>query len=214
MNALCKQNIVKKLALILGVSLIPASTLWADQGRNDEVSIKMFAPGKGDKVGIGGRGWMMDLAIEVQGDLTRAGFSQFQLTGPAAHNNAAPFPGNFAAGADDRLPGLIALLSTTTIGAGSCQNLADLFNLTAVTNITDEEVELWDSWIIGAPLFGVDTQSTAYVAMAADLNGDGVYNDAPAVVPDANHDGVCNAKDLRALGIASNIAKARFHINP
>ena len=146
--------------------------------------------------------------------LEQTGFSTFQLTGPMAHNNIAPFPGTFSAGTDDRLPGLIVMLSTTSVGAMSCQNIANLFHLTGVSNVTEDEIEIWDTWLIGAPNFGVNTDSKIYVAVAADTNGDGVYNDAPNVVPDSNGDGVCDAKDLRALGLASNIAKARFFINP
>ncbi len=178
------------------------------------IHIDMFAPAKGDHVGIGGRGWFVDLAIQYTTTLDKTGFSAFQLTGPAGHNNAAPFPGTFSAGADDRLPGLIVLLPTTIVGAGSCQNVANLFNLTGVTNVTDGEVELWDTWIVGAPNFGVNTESRLYVAVADDLNADGIYNDAPNAVPDANGDGVCDAKDLKALGVASNIAKVKFFINP
>jgi hypothetical protein len=178
------------------------------------VHVQMFAPAKGDRVGIGGRGWFIDLALQYEATLDQTGFSGFQLTGPAGHNNVAPFPGTFSAGADDRLPGVIVLLSTTTVGAGSCQNIANLFNLTGVTNVSAEEIELWDTWLVGAPNFGVNTESTAYVAVAADLNADGIYNDAPGVVPDANGDGLCNAKDLKALGLASNVAKAKFFINP
>lgn len=178
------------------------------------VQVTMFAPAKGDRVGIGGRGWFVDLAIEFDTTLDKTGFSAFQLTGPAGHNNVAPFPGMFSTGIDDRLPGLIVLVSTTAGGAMSCQNIANLFNLTGVTNVTDESVELWDTWLVGAPNFGVNTESNIYVAVADDLNGDGIYNDAPAEVPDANGDGVCNTKDLKAFGVVSNIAKARFFINP
>ncbi|MCI0504576.1 MAG: hypothetical protein L0Z73_00555 [Gammaproteobacteria bacterium] len=178
------------------------------------VQVTMFAPAKGDRVGIGGRGWFVDLAIEFDTTLDKTGFSNFQLTGPAGHNNIDPFPGTFSTGADDRLPGLIVLVSTTTSGAMSCQNIANLFNLTGVTNVTESEVELWDTWLVGAPNFGVDTQSDIYVAVADDLNGDGIYNDAPGAVPDSNGDGICNTKDLKAFGVASNIAKTRFYINP
>jgi hypothetical protein len=183
-------------------------------GDNKPVHVDMFAPAKGDNVGIGGRGWFVDLALQYEATLDQTGFSGFQLTGPAGHNNVAPFPGTFSAGADERLPGVIVLVSTTTVGAMSCQNIANLFNLTGVTNTTADEVELWDTWLVGAPNFGVNTESKIFVAVADDLNADGIYNDAPNVVPDANGDGICNAKDLKALGLASNIAKAKFFINP
>jgi hypothetical protein len=185
-----------------------------DDAYDHPVRVEMFAPAKGDHVGIGGRGWFIDLALQYSTSLANTGFSAFQLTGPAGHNNVAPFPGTFSAGADDRLPGLIVLVSTTTVGAMSCQNIANLFNLTGVTNVTADEVELWDTWLVGAPNFGVNTESKVYVAVASDLNGDGIYNDAPNAVPDANGDGMCNAKDLKAFGVASNIAKAKFFINP
>lgn len=130
------------------------------------------------------------------------------------HNNVNPLPGTFSLGTDERLPGLIVLLSTTAAGAGSCQNLANLFNLTGVTDLDSDSVELWDTWLVGAPNFGVGTESRIFVAVAEDLNGDGIYNDAPAVVPDSNGDGTCNAKDLVALGVASNIETAKFYSNP
>ena len=134
----------------------------------------------------------------------------FQLTGPAAHQNLAPFPGGASPGVDEKLPGLIVLLSTSTVGAGKAQNLANLFNLTGFTNRKTNEI--WDTWIVGAPSFGKNVRSVLRVAVAADKNKDGIYNDAPAVVPDANHDGRINAVDLEAYGVASNIAVVPFQI--
>lgn len=206
------------MMILLGPGIV-AHAHADDGGHEDErsrkpVKIEMFAPEEGYHVGIGGRGWFIDLALEFDAPLNKTGFSAFQLTGPGVHNNAPPMPGTFSLGADDRLPGLIVLLSTTTVGARSCQNIANLFNLTGVTDSTPEQTELWSTWIVGAPSFGVDTQSTVLAAVAKDLNHDGVYNDAPNVVPDANHDGQCDAKDLKALGMASKIEQVQFFINP
>ena len=211
-----------KLALLgMAAILTTLSSVGAVAGgydrndRNDRsIEVKMFAPKNGDRVGIGGRGWFVDLAIAFDHPLAATGFSGFQLTGPGGHNNVAPFPGTFSPGADDRLPGLIVLLDTTLGGEKSCQNIANLFNLTGVTDIRDDTVELWDTWLVGAPNFGVNTVSNILVAVAADLNGDGIFNDAPAAIPDANADGVCDKRDLKAFGLASNIEKARFFINP
>lgn len=203
----------KYLALIAAVTAVGAAGPAYSQILSEkDVSVKMFAPAKGDNVGIGGRGWFIDLAIEFDGGLAASGFTDFQLTGPAGHNNIAPFPGVFAPGRDDRLPGVVVLVSTSAVGAGSCQNVANLFNLTGVTNQSSESVEIWDTWLVGAPLFGVDTDSIAFAAVVADLNGDGIYNDAPDVVADANGDGMCNGRDLRKLGVASNVARVPFHI--
>jgi hypothetical protein len=92
-------------------------------------------------------------------DLHEAGFSGLQLTGPGA-----PFSG----------PGT---------------NLANLFNLTGITNRDTKETELWDTWIMGAAIAGQNVDTTLTVAVVDDLNHDGVFNDAPNVVPDLNHDG-------------------------
>ncbi|MDO9302167.1 MAG: hypothetical protein Q7T89_12325 [Anaerolineales bacterium] len=197
----------------------PVSTASAanssDKDKEEKsVKIEMFAPAKGDHVGIGGKGWFVDLAIGYEAPLAATGFTGFQLTGPAAHNNVAPFPGTFSAGKDDRLPNLVVLLSTTTVGAGAGQNLANLFNLTGVTDLSDDETELWDTWIVGAPNFGVNTESTIYVAVVDDLNGNGIFDDAPSVVPDSDMDGDVDEKDLKALGLASKVEKATFFINP
>ena len=51
------------------------------------------------------------------------------------------------------------------------------------------------------------------VAEVKDLNHDGIYNDAPDVVTDANGDGRIDARDLSSLGVASNIVRVPFHIN-
>ncbi len=88
-------------------------------------------------------------------------------------------------------------------------NLANLFNLTGVTNRSKQETELLDTWIIA----GQNVDTTLTVAEIANLNHDGIYNDAPDVVTDINHDGVVDAKDLRAIGVASNIVTVPFHIN-
>ena len=69
------------------------------------------------------------------------------------------------------MPGLIVLLSTTTVGAKNAQNLANLFNLTGFTN--QKTNEIWDTWIVGAPSFGKNVRSVLRVAVAADKNKDG-----------------------------------------
>lgn len=182
-----------------------------DENESEVVTIEMFAPAKNDRAGIEGRGWFVDLAV-IYPDLASSGFTNFQLTGPGPHNNVAPFPGTFSPGADERIPGLIVLVKTTTIGAQSCQNLANLFNITGVTNVTKTSFEIWDTWLVGAPLFGKG-KTKIYVAVAADINQDGIFNDAPNAVPDADGNGVCNKKDLEAFGVASNIVKEKFFIN-
>jgi len=212
MNAF-KNNLRRLGAATLATALLAPALALADR-EDRPVEVEMFAPGNGDHAGIGGRGWFVDLAITYDKPLAGTGFTGDQLTGPGVHNNVPPMPGTFSLGVDDRLPNLIVLINTTSVGAKSCQNIANLFNLTGVTNVEPDATEIWDTWIVGAPNFGVNTESTILVAVAADHNGDGIYNDAPAVVPDVDGDGVCTKKDLKAFGLASNVAKAKFFINP
>ena len=184
------------------------------------VRIEVFAPERHDNAGANGFGWLVDMEISFRGkNLHESGFSGLQLTGPGAHNNVAPFPGMFSPGHDDRVPGLVVLTSTT-IGpdvdptfSGPGTNLANLFNLTGITNRDNKETELWDTWIVGKAIAGQNVDTTLTVAVVDDLNHDSVFNDAPNVVPDLNHDGRVDAQDLELLGVASNIVTVPFRIN-
>ncbi|MEW2545357.1 hypothetical protein AB0910_06170 [Streptomyces sp. NPDC047002] len=181
------------------------------------VSVEVFAPERGDNTGADGKGWFVDMELSFHNaSLKQTGFTGPQLTGPAAHNDIPPFPGTFSPGQDDRNPGLVVLDSTVNSTApfsGPGTNLANLFNLTGVTDRTPHGTELWDTWIVGDSIAGKDVDSVLTVAVVADLDHDGVYDDAPPVVKDANHDGRIDAKDLRLLGVASNIVQVPFHIN-
>lgn len=182
------------------------------------VDVEIHAPARGDNAGIAGAGWFVDLDIDFHGTtLAGTGFTANQLTGPAAHNNTAPFPGLFSTGADDRMPGLVVLTSTTNNTlpgfSGPGTNLANLFNLTGVTDRSKNDVEIWDTWIVGAPIAGKDVTTTLTVAVIDDLNHDGIYNDAPAVVTDQNADGRIDRRDLEAIGVASKVETVDFRIN-
>lgn len=183
------------------------------------VKIDVEAPGNGDNAGIGGVGWFIDLEIDYRGHdaLRRAGFTGLQLTGPAGHNNVPPFPGTFSPGRDDRLPGLVVLTSTTSASipgfSGPGTNLANLFNLTGVTDRTADSAQIWDTWIVGAPIAGKGVSTVLTVAVVDDLDGNGVFDDAPRVVPDADGDGDVDRKDVQALGLASNVETVKFRIN-
>jgi hypothetical protein len=188
-------------------------------GHGDKpVDISVFAPEEDANAGISGTGWFVDMEVDFNHTaLADTGFNGLQLTGPAGHNNIPPAPGLFGTGRDDKMPGLVVLTSTTSSTlpgfSGPGTNLAGLFNITGVTDRTPEETELWDTWLVGAPVAGSNVDTTLTVAEVADLNHDGIYNDAPNVVPDANRDGRIDAKDLKALGVASNIVKVPFHIS-
>ncbi len=211
-------------AALAGTYAATTGSASATSGRQDgrhtanPVDVEILAPGRGDNAGIAGAGWFVDLDIEFH-DTTLAGtgFTANQLTGPATHNNTAPFPGLFSPGTDDRMPGLVVLTSTTnsTIPgfSGPGTNLANLFNLTGVTDRSANDVEIWDTWIVGAPIAGKDVTTTLTVAVIDDLNHDGIYNDAPPVVTDQNADGRIDRRDLEAIGVASKVETVDFRIN-
>jgi hypothetical protein len=207
------------VAVTSAVSASPssASSTGASQ-RAKPVRIEVFAPERGANAGASGFGWFVDMEVDFLGmNLHQAGFSGLQLTGPGVHNNVAPFPGAFSTGQDDRLPGLVVLTSTTNNTlpgfSGPGTNLAGLFNLTGITNRDSKETELWDTWIVGAPIAGLNVDTTLTVAVIGDLNHDGIFNDAPNVVPDLNKDGRIDAADLKLRGVASNIVTVPFRIN-
>jgi hypothetical protein len=64
-----------------------------------------------------------------------------------------------------------------------------------------------------AAIAGQNVNTTLTVAVIDDLNHDGIFNDAPNVVPDLNNDGRIDAADLKLLGVASNIVTVPFRIN-
>ena len=215
------------VAMVIGTTIAVTSAVTAstssasstgDSHRAKPVRIEVFAPERGANAGASGFGWFVDMEVDFLGkNLQQAGFSGLQLTGPGVHTNVAPFPGLFSTGRDDRLPGLVVLTSTTnnTLAgfSGPGTNLANLFNLTGITNRDSKETELWDTWIVGAPIAGQNVNTTLTVAVIADLNHDGIFNDAPNVVPDVNNDGRIDAADLKLLGVASNIVTVPFRIN-
>lgn len=187
MSMLNKLVCVSALALMVGAAV-------ADDDRSAKVTI--FAPGSGDVAGVSSRGFLVDLAVDFEGNLASTGAS-LELTGPGPLQNAGPFPGTFSLGADkDHFPGLVVLLSSTTVGAGAGQNVANLFNIIAVTNRTPTNTEIWGTWIVGAKnAFGLEGQMTPSRLFVTVV--DGV---APDVVLDLNGDGKFNTKDLELMG--------------
>jgi hypothetical protein len=173
------------------------------------VRIVVHAPAPTENVGIAGSGFAVDLRLRYP-SLQKAGFNGLQLTGPQGHNNIPPFAGLFGFGKDEKVPGLVVLLSTATAGQG--QNLAGVFNLTMVGDRKPGRAVIHDQWLVGAAAFGTGS-SVLTVGVVDDLDHNGVYDDAPNVVPDADHDGDVDKLDLAALGVASNVVSVPFSIN-
>ena len=121
-------------------------------------------------------------------------------------------PAPFSLGANhDHFPGLVVLLSSTLVGAGPGNNVANLFNINTVTNQSTTGTEVWSTWIVGAPnAFGhVGEKTPARLFVAA---VDGV---TPDVVIDMDGNGVFNKKDLELMGykVISNTPKVDSPLN-
>jgi hypothetical protein len=210
------RSVLKIIPVCLFASLATLGLLnpaLADDNDDDgkTATIKVFAPGKGDVAGIGSRAFLVDIAVQFNGNLASTGVTP-ELTGPGPLANAGPFPGSFSVGANhDHFPGLVVLLSSTTIGAGPGQNVANLFNINAVTNQDVTGTEIWSTWIIGAPnAFGrVGELTPSHLFLAV------VEGAAPNVVIDMDGNGILNKRDLVLMGynVISNTPKVDFVVN-
>ena len=210
-------NITRKLiagAMVAATAIGGGTTMARASDSDREAEIKVWVPRSGDVAGVGNKAFFIDMSIRYKhSDLLGAGFTTPQLTGPGAHQNLPPFPKTSGLGHDESIPNLVVLLDGTTVGAKQGQNLANLFELTGVTNREDDEVELWDTWIVGAPNFGTG-RATLRVAVVDDVNHNGILDDAPDTVADSDHDGDVDSADLQALGLASEVRTVTFTINP
>lgn len=175
------------------------------------VSLEVLAPKHGAVAGVGSRAFLVDLVAHFEGNLASTGASP-ELTGPGAQANQPPFPGTFGIGANlDHFPGLVVLLSSSTLGAGPGQNLANLFNIVAITDRRDDDTDVSATWIIGAPnVFGAVGQHTSSRLFVAVVQGQ-----APNVLEDRDGNGHFDEKDLRLMGfhVISNVKKVSFIIN-
>src|SRR3954451_15567851 len=195
------QTIVRRRALALAVTAAAASAsiayaaggapldahaqggggaAAAASGGGGSANIHLFTPTSGDRAGIGGTGFFVDLKADMNLPLARSGFGG---QGPAT-----------GAGKDKRFPSLIAVLSTAKAGPG--KNLAGLFDVVGVTDQSADKTQLWATWQAAKPNFGTGA-STAYVAVVGDRDGDGVLNDAADTVADADSGRRCRREGPR-----------------
>lgn len=184
---------------------------FSAQADDKTAHLKIVAPKPDHVAGIGSRAFIVDLIAQFNSDLATAGVTP-ELTGPGPLQNAGPFPGTFSLGANtDHFPGLVVLLSSTRVGAGPGQNLANLFNVTGVTHQEPGRAEVLTTWIVGAPNafggVGMLTPSRLFVAV--------VSGTAPDVVQDRDGNGTFDKKDLELMGfqVISNTPSVDFIIN-
>jgi hypothetical protein len=116
------------------------------------VTIDVFTPRGGEVVGVNGAGWMVDLLL-INTDLSANVFAPINGYTPLYHDNFTDL--KFAPGVSQGVPGLVVLSNTSTLAGGASTNLANLFQINAVTSVVNGVVsEFWCTWLVGAAFAG------------------------------------------------------------
>src|SRR5438309_6223993 len=96
-----KRTLLTALLLVALAAVVAAAATAAANGKrnaskkaNAAVEVEVFSPRPADVAGKQSKGFFVDLALRYP-SLAASG-ADFQLTGPATHQNQAPFPGSFA----------------------------------------------------------------------------------------------------------------------
>ncbi|KAB5542760.1 hypothetical protein GE09DRAFT_1061341 [Coniochaeta sp. 2T2.1] len=141
-----------------------ATTTMAPASVETPLAITLFTPRQGQNVGLNGSGWDVDLVV-VNNDPAANYFSPSNGVTPLYHDNFTD--PNFKPGVvSEALPGLVVLSSTSTLAGGNATNLANLFQIGAVTGVKNNTItEFWMTWLVGAAFAGVGQESnlTIYV---------------------------------------------------
>lgn len=235
---------VSILSLLLAMSVGGLAVADDENEKEDEdekefpVKLKVAIPADGDIAGYDARAYIVAASVQFPGVLSTTGLGQginpasgnpttvAELTGPGAHQQLPPFPGNFTATANsDHFPGFViwqdtfrgnARVATPTPDVYKdplldVKNVAGLFEITTVINQTTKGTKVWTDWIQGGSgNFGRINEVTETNMVVTMVEGQ-----APNAIVDANSDGVFDENDLTAMGykVISNTVKIKFFIN-
>jgi hypothetical protein len=116
------------------------------------LSINVFTPRAGEVVGEKGAGWLIDMAI-TNSDLSANYFAPSMGYKALYHDNFTD--PHFAPGVSQATPGLVITSNTSTLAGGGNTNLANLFQITAITSVKNGTVaEMWCTWLVGSAFAG------------------------------------------------------------
>jgi hypothetical protein len=130
------------------------------------VVVTIFSPGKGDKAGAAGAGYVIDLSLDAAKPSDNSYLSAANGYKPFFNN---PTSTTFHPGHDMGAPGLVVLLSTTKVIPGTPfqgpdTNLAGLFQINGVALANHGTIaETWNTWQIGKPIAGTGVETTLTV---------------------------------------------------
>ena len=163
-------GIAAAAATISATGLTTAASAWTGKHHRHHhetqpVKVTVFSPGEGDESGIGGAGFIVDLAVDATNARGNSILSSANGYKPFFND---PSSTTFHPGPDPGAPGLVVLLSTTPDNPGTTlqgpdTNLAGLFQLNGVADVGGL-AETWNTWLVGKPLFGTGPSTlTAYL---------------------------------------------------
>ena len=183
-----RRSIIGGCALVIVTLIAPLgwparATLAAGAAADMPIKATIFSPGAGDSAGVAGKGFLVDLALDAA-----TPHDNTALLGQPRF--LAPTSPLFTPGHNPAIPGLVVTLST----AAKPLNLANLFQEVGVASVNGGAKELWATWFVGKPLFGVNVNSTLTVAV--------VKGTAPDLVP----------SHLAGLTLLSAVTTVTFHI--
>lgn len=151
-----------------------ASNVTAPATTATPVTIEVFTPRAGEVVGVNGAGWMVDLLF-INTDLTANVFAPINGYKPLYHDNFTD--PKFGPGVSKAVPGLVVLSNTSTLAGGASTNLANLFQINAVTGVVNGIIsEYWCTWLVGAAFAGKGQPSSLTIFLVngtapATING-------------------------------------------
>lgn len=162
------------------------------------IQVTVFSPGREDRAGKAGAGYVIDLTLDAATPADNAYLSAGKGYKPFFND---PSGSTFHPGPDLGAPGLVVLLSTTktipgTAFQGPGTNLAGLFQINGVAMVNEGAIaETWNTWLVGKPIAGAGVQATLIVFV---VNGT-----APALVHGEPED---------QPGLISNVVRVQFTI--
>ena len=154
-----------------GTATAAAATAQQTVSHNDQdypLVVTVFSPGKSDKAGHAGAGYVIDLSIDAKSPADNSYLSAAHGYKPFFND---PTSTTFHPGSDQGAPGLVVLLSTTktisgTAFAGPGTNLAGLFQINGIATVHNDGkmlAETWNTWLVGKPIAGMGIQTTLTV---------------------------------------------------
>jgi hypothetical protein len=234
-----RNHVIALLAAAIILSLITSTfaltSLLKAQSPEFRTIVQFYSPLPGTVAGVGGRFYLVAInifttdprlvaypeisinpVVRINATTAVTFTSNYTARGPVDGVSVGAGAPVFGFGRNEAIPGLVVVFNNTpTALGGPGRNLANLFQFTGFQDKLDFGGRtlyrfIQTIWIVGAP--GWCGWTKAFAAVVSDRDGNGLLDDAPDTVPDANGDGIIDEKDLSALGLASNIATVVFYV--